>query len=87
MAQYKDYKKGQKLIYFEDNTKYRVKVLEVKGDRKYESYDLEVLEIIEQHFMVPVVPAIKAGEKFNCKRLRGLFCFGIWDLEEIVEKL
>ena len=77
-----DYKVGQELMYSEDNARLRVKVLEVKGNQEYEGYKLQILEVINHHFLGE---KLNNGDIFNCDRLRNMGYPGVvWNLEEMV---
>jgi len=78
-----DYVAGDILMYREENSAYRVEVLEALGDAEYETYKLKVLEVENQHWLTaPVSP----GKEFTCTKSRKYAgCLGslVWELESV----
>ena len=72
-----DYQVGQEAFYHDSGEIYRVKVLEVTGDREIEGYSLEVLERIQESRIV--LPS-DVGEQFSCSKKRDVSCSGLWHL-------
>ena len=77
MATNRDYLPGQEAFYHETGDIYKVKVLETKGDEKWERYKLKVLEIIASEGPT-YHPEI--GEEFPCEKLRDVSAPGLWHL-------
>ena len=75
----KDYEVGQEAFYHETGDIYRVRVLESDGDKEWERYKLQVLEVIASGPLIAPAPP-EIGEEFSCEKLRNVACGGLWHL-------
>ena len=80
MAEEHELKPNQRAVYFEDNGRDLVEILENVSDEKMIRYNLRIVGIIwpsDNSFVKPH----RVGDEFECEKLRGINYSGAWHIE------